>query len=118
MLQCIVTDEDLRGRNVYISICFHCYVIAKKNLSSPIYLCRSNEPLPNYKHPTFTAFLTVYCIIYTLDIAYVGNNMCIYIYIYIHSCLLYQINATLTSILHLPAGFLVVWQLSHLWCKP
>ena len=26
----IVTDEDLRGRNVYISICFTCYVIAQK----------------------------------------------------------------------------------------
>ena len=42
----------------------------------------------------------------------------IYIYIYIHRHLLYQ-NATVTYIMpHLPAGFLVVWQLSHLRCKP
>ena len=40
------TDEDLRGQNVYISICFS--LLRDCSKFSQSYLCRSNEPLPNY----------------------------------------------------------------------
>ena len=45
-LQCIVTDEDLRGRNV---LHFNWFLLLRDCSTIPQpYLCCSNEPLPNY----------------------------------------------------------------------
>ena len=63
-LQMHCTDEDLRGRNVYISICFSLLRDCSKFAQS--YLCRSKEPLPNY-------------ILRTCACTYVYVHMCMYI---------------------------------------